>query len=124
MPRAKIQLKGQFELDRARCESLSLQIARQLQDAIEGGRIARGTRLPSSRALACTLGVSRNTVIAAYDELSARGLVRSRRGAGVYAHALAVVSGFNMKAVMRAAQFPSRTISLCDQDGNPIYIGY
>jgi DNA-binding GntR family transcriptional regulator len=124
VPPAKIQLKGQFELDRARGESLSLQIARQLQDAIEGGRITRSTRLPSSRALARTLGVSRNTVIAAYEELSARGLVRSRRGAGIYAHAPAVVSGFSVKAVMRAAQFPSRTISLCDQDGNPLYISY
>jgi DNA-binding transcriptional MocR family regulator len=124
VPRAKIQLKGQFELDRARRESLSLQIVRQLQDAIEGGRITRSTRLPSSRALARTLGVSRNTVIAAYEELSARGLVRSRRGAGIYAHAPAVVSGFSVKAVMRAAQFPSRTIALRDQDGNPLYIGY
>jgi GntR family transcriptional regulator / MocR family aminotransferase len=124
VPRSKIQLKGQFALDRHRGEPLSLQIAHQLQDAIEGGRIARGTRLPSSRTLARTLGVSRNTVIAAYDELSARGLVRSRRGAGIYAHAPAVVSGFNVKAVMRAAQFPSRTISLRDQDGNPLCITY
>lgn len=124
MPRAKIQLKGQFTVDRRGDEPLSLQIAHQLQQAIEAGRIARGTRLPSSRTLAQTLGLSRNTVIAAYEELSARGFVRSRRGAGIYAHAPAVISGFNVNAVMRAAQFPSRTISLRDQDGNPLYISY
>jgi GntR family transcriptional regulator / MocR family aminotransferase len=124
VPRAKIQLKGQFTLDRRRDEPLSLQIVGQLQEAIEAGRVARGTRLPSTRALARTLGVSRNTVIAAYEELLARGFVRTRRGAGIYAHAPTVVSGFSMKAVMRAAQFPSRTISLRDQDGNPLYISY
>jgi len=124
VPRTKIQLKGQFTLDRHGDEPLTLQIVHQLQEAIEAGRIARGTRLPSTRALAHTLGVSRNTVIAAYEELSARGFVRSRRGAGIYAYAPAVVPRFNMKAVMHAAQFPSRTISLRDQDGNPLYITY
>jgi GntR family transcriptional regulator/MocR family aminotransferase len=124
VPRAKIQLKGQFTLDRRRGEPLALQIVRPLQDAIEAGRIARGTRLPSTRALARTLGVSRNTILAAYEELAARGFVRSRRGAGIYAHPPAVVPGFNMNAVMQAAQFPSRTISLHDPDGNPIHVAY
>jgi GntR family transcriptional regulator/MocR family aminotransferase len=124
VPRAKIQLKIQFVLDRDRDDPLSQQIVRQLQDAIEAARIERGTRLPSTRALARTLCVSRNTVIAAYEELAARGFVRSRRGAGIYAHAPAVVSSFNMKAVMRAAQFPSRRVWLRDPDGNPLYISY
>ena len=124
MPRAKIQLRGQFALDRNRPEPLSLQIARELQDAINAGRVARGTCLPSTRALARTLGVSRNTVITAYEELAARGFARSRRGAGVYAYAPAVVSGFNLRVVMRDAQFPTRTIALRDHDGNPLYLSY
>ena len=124
MPRSKIQLKGQFTLHRRGDEPLSRQIARQLLEAIEAGRIVRGTRLASTRALARWLGVSRNTVIAAYEELSSRGFVHSRRGAGIYAYPPAVVPRFNMKAVMHAAQFPSRTISLRDQDGNPLYITY
>jgi DNA-binding transcriptional regulator YhcF (GntR family) len=70
-------LKGQFALDRYRAEPLSLQIVRQVQEAIEAGRVARGTRLPSTRLLARTLGVSRNTVLTAYEELAAPGL-RSR----------------------------------------------
>jgi DNA-binding transcriptional MocR family regulator len=124
VPPAKIQLKGQFELDRRAPEALSLQIARQLQAAIEEGRVTRGTRLPSTRALARTLAVSRNTAIAAYEELAARGFVRSRRGAGVYAYPPAVVSGFDIRAVMRAAQLPTRSISLLDPDGNSIRISY
>ena len=61
-------------------EALALQIVHQVQDLIGTGRVRPGTRLPSSRALARTLRVSLITVLAAYEELVARGFVRSRRG--------------------------------------------
>ena len=121
---AKIHLKGQFTLDRDRAEPLSLQLVHQLQDAIEAGRVASGTRLPSTRALARTLGVSRNTVLTAYEELAARGFVRGRRGAGVYVFAPVPALGVSVKSLMRDAQYPSRTIAFRDEDGNPFYIGY
>jgi GntR family transcriptional regulator / MocR family aminotransferase len=124
VPIAKIQLKGQFAIGRDRDEPLSRQIVRQLQEAIEAGRVAPGTLLPSTRSLARTLGVSRNTVLAAYDELVARGLVRSRRAAGMYVFVPATVSGFDLRSVMRDAQYPSRTIALRDTDGNPLYVTY
>jgi DNA-binding transcriptional regulator YhcF (GntR family) len=117
---AKIQLKGQFTITRDRGEPRSLQIVRQLQEAIEAGRVAGGTRLPSTRSLARTLGVSRNTVLTAYDELTARGLVRSRRGAGMYVSVPTTVTGFDLRSVMRDAQYPSLTIVIHDPDGNPI----
>jgi DNA-binding transcriptional regulator YhcF (GntR family) len=124
VPRAKIQLGNQFAIDRRRAEPLSMQIVRQLQEAIETGHVARDSRLPSTRALARTLGVSRNTAIAAYEELAARGFVRSRRGAGLFACEPPGLAGFNMRAVMRDAQYPTRTLSLRDSDGNHIYIVY
>jgi GntR family transcriptional regulator / MocR family aminotransferase len=120
----KIQLRGQFVIDRARAEPLSLQIVRQLQQAIEAGRVAGGTQLPSTRSLALTLGVSRNTVLTAYDELAARGFVRGRRGAGMYVCGSARIHGFSVRQIMREAQHPSRTITLPDQDGNPVSISY
>ena len=43
-----------------------------------------GVRLPSVRALAENAGVSRDTVVQAYDKLAAQGLVQSRRGSGFY----------------------------------------
>nr|WP_237704479.1 winged helix-turn-helix domain-containing protein [Comamonas thiooxydans] len=43
-----------------------------------------GVRLPSVRALAESAGVSRDTVVQAYDKLAAQGLVQSRRGSGFY----------------------------------------
>lgn len=124
MPIAKIQLKGQFAIDRHRAEPLSLQIVRQLQEAIEAGRVARGTWLPSTRSLARRLGVSRNTVLTAYEELAARGFVQSRRGAGMFVFAPATFSGFDLRSVMHNAQYPSRTIALRDEDGNALYISY
>jgi GntR family transcriptional regulator/MocR family aminotransferase len=124
VPSAKIQLWDQFAVSRDRAEPLSLQVVRQLQEAIESGRVAAGTQLPSTRSLARTLGVSRNTALTAYDELVARGCVRSRRGAGMYVLLPPTRSGFDLRAVMRDAQYPSNTIVLRDPDGNPILVAY
>jgi DNA-binding FadR family transcriptional regulator len=114
VPSAKIQLKGQFAICRDASTPLSLQVAGQLQAAIEAGRLRAGTRLPSTRSLA--------RVLAAYDELTARGLVRSRRGAGTYV--TASVSSFDLKCILRDAHFPSRTVVMQDPDGNAISIAY
>lgn len=50
--------------------------------AVTSGRLAAGTRLPSTRALADQLDLSRGTVSAAYDQLVAEGYLVSSRGAG------------------------------------------
>jgi GntR family transcriptional regulator/MocR family aminotransferase len=49
-----------------------------LKDSIRAGRIAPATRLPSTRALAEDLGVSRNTVLLAYEQLAAEGYLLNR----------------------------------------------
>ena len=63
----------------ADAEPLQRQLHRRLQEAILAGRLAPGSRLPGSRALAEGLGVSRNTIIAAYEQLSAEGYLRPDR---------------------------------------------
>ncbi len=60
------------------------QIYRALRAAILSGRVAAGTRLPTTRALAAELGISRNTVVAAFEPLAAEGYVVSRVGAGTF----------------------------------------
>ncbi|MGW2294716.1 MocR-like pyridoxine biosynthesis transcription factor PdxR [Streptomyces violaceorubidus] len=55
-----------------------------LRDAVRSGRLAAGTRLPSSRDLAADLGVSRGLVTEAYEQLTAEGYLRSGRGAGTW----------------------------------------
>lgn len=57
-------------------------LADGLADAIRSGRLAVDDRLPAERGLATSIGVSRNTVVAAYEELRGRGLVRTRPGSG------------------------------------------
>ena len=51
-----------------------------LRDAVRHGRLAAGSRLPSSRALAGDLGIARNTVAGAYGQLVAEGWLSAERG--------------------------------------------
>ncbi|GAB2723211.1 PLP-dependent aminotransferase family protein [Streptomyces bullii] len=53
-----------------------------LREAVRSGRLAPGTRLPSSRTLAADLGIARNTVADAYADLVAEGWLTARQGSG------------------------------------------
>ncbi|HEY8515549.1 MAG TPA: PLP-dependent aminotransferase family protein [Candidatus Binatia bacterium] len=63
---------------------LHRQTYRALRDAILAGRLRPGERLTSSRDLAAELGVSRNTVLQAYDRLVAEGYATTRPASGTY----------------------------------------
>jgi len=63
-------------------EPLHAQLERQLREAIRGGRLMSGMRLPATRALAAELSVSRGVVVEAYAQLTAEGYLLTRRGAG------------------------------------------
>ncbi|WP_367132363.1 PLP-dependent aminotransferase family protein [Saccharothrix sp. HUAS TT1] len=54
----------------------------ELRRAVRDGRLAPGTRLPSSRDLAAQLGVARGTVTSAYAQLVGEGYLSARRGSG------------------------------------------
>lgn len=62
----------------------SKDLAQQIRTAILEGRLRRGSRLPSSRSLAESLGVSRTLVSAVYEELVSEGYLEARRGSGTY----------------------------------------
>ena len=59
--------------DRASGEGLGAQLLRRLRGAVESGFFPAGSRLLPSRELAQRLGVSRNTVITALEQLIAEG---------------------------------------------------
>jgi len=63
---------------------LHRQLYEQVRDLILSGRMVVGSRLPSSRSLAHDLGVSRNTVMAAFDQLFAEGYIDSQVGSGSF----------------------------------------
>lgn len=69
-------------VDRTTSTPMHRQVFDQIREAILGGRLAPGRRLPSSRALADEIGVSRNTVLAAYDQLFAEGYTEGQVGSG------------------------------------------
>lgn len=74
-------------LDRRPGQPVYRQIAQRLRGEIERGERAPGARLPTIRALAEELGVHRDTVALAYDELAREGLVESTVGRGSFVSA-------------------------------------
>ena len=71
-------------LDRKLDEPLHMQLTMQIRRLILTRRLNPGQRIPSSRALAEELSVSRVTVTTAFDQLISEGYIESRRGSGVY----------------------------------------
>ena len=60
------------------------QIMRQITDAVAGGHLAAGERLPSHRELAAQLVIAPLTVKKAYDALEREGLIVTQRGRGTF----------------------------------------
>ncbi|MFL1418114.1 PLP-dependent aminotransferase family protein [Pseudomonas fildesensis] len=71
-----------IELDRR--QGLTRQLYQALRQRVLDGRLVSGTRLPASRDLAAALGISRNSVVRAYDQLYAEGFIEARVGDGTY----------------------------------------
>lgn len=71
---------------------LSAQIEDQLREAIRAGSLRPGVRLPSTRALAGQLGVSRRVTTGAYAQLAAEGYLLLRQGAAPAVTAITTVS--------------------------------
>jgi len=82
LSRAAIELP--LSADRGTGVPLAGQIAGQLRSGIAEGRVGAGERLPASRVLAASLGVSRTVVTAAYGQLYAEGWLEGRHGAGTF----------------------------------------
>jgi GntR family transcriptional regulator/MocR family aminotransferase len=73
-----------------------------LRAAVRDGRLAAGTRLPSTRALAGDLGLSRGTVVEAYAQLTAEGYLDARHGAGTWVADLSLAGVQRVPALERA----------------------
>lgn len=71
------------EIEREAELPLHEQVERSIRESIQAGRLAAGARLPSSRALAGELGISRGVVTEAYSQLAAEGYLLIRQGAPV-----------------------------------------
>ena len=65
-------------------KAIYLQMAESICDDIISGKYAPGERIPSVRELAVYLGVNANTAVRAYENLSAQGIIQTRRGLGFF----------------------------------------
>jgi DNA-binding GntR family transcriptional regulator len=113
MKRATSDANGSTPLYEQLCESLRADIA--------SGRLAPGTRLPSTRTLARELRLSRNTVVAAYEQLVLEGLLIATVGSGTR------VSGkkparADLRAFLSESGYPSDSVHFVDCDGNNVYV--
>jgi DNA-binding transcriptional MocR family regulator len=80
-------------LTRTSSQSLTGQLAGRFAERIRNRLLAPGARLPSVRECARQQGVSTYTVVAAYDQLLAQGLVEARRQKGFYVRDVATRNG-------------------------------
>ena len=116
-------------LDRSSSVPLHTQLRTQIATAIRR-EASTGGRLPSTRTLSRILGVSRNTVLAAYDDLAADGLIQGQHGSGMHvsmefsSKRNSTPSPTNIGSLLREAQYPAHTFFIADQDGTPLYLTY
>ena len=94
-------------LTRTSTQSLTEQLAGRFAERIRTRLLAPGARLPSVRECARQQGVSPHTVVAAYDQLLAQGLVEARRQRGFFVRdAIAAQAGPALATVGPLAEPP------------------
>ncbi len=74
-------------------ESLQSQLFEQIRRLITDGRLRPSTRMPASRVLADDLGISRNTVVHAYERLTAEGYLEMRKPVGAFVSSKVIAGG-------------------------------
>lgn len=71
-------------IDRSLDISLIRQVYHQIREQILNGELQSGEKLPATRELSSELGVSRNVILEAYDQLFSEGFLVTRQGAGTF----------------------------------------
>ncbi len=93
-------------------QSLTEQLCNRFGERIRTRLLAPGAKLPSVRLCAQQQGVSPSTVVAAYDQLLAQGLVEARRNRGFYVREMSLGQGANPEAAVKAGVPSSATAAL------------
>jgi DNA-binding transcriptional MocR family regulator len=101
-------------LTRTSTQSLTEQLADRFAERIRNRLLAPGARLPSVRECARQQGVSPHTVVAAYDQLLAQGLVEARRQRGFFVRDAVAANGTAMSGMNLVTPLPSRPTVVAD----------
>jgi DNA-binding transcriptional MocR family regulator len=91
-------------------EPIYQQIARHFRAQIESGRLGPGDRLPPTRDLARQLGIGRISVVSAYAQLQAEGLIAAHAGRGTYVSGARGLDGA-LRQFIGAPDIPMREIT-------------
>lgn len=86
-----------ISLDANSERSLQSQLFEQIRGMIIEGRLKASDPIPASRELCRQLGVSRNTVVLAYDRLFAEGYIESKRSVGTFVSACIPETGLTLE---------------------------
>lgn len=97
-------------LTRTSAQTLTEQLADRFAERIRNRLLAPGARLPSVRECARQQGVSPHTVVAAYDQLLAQGLVEARRQRGFYVRSEAAAPARPGRGAADEASAPAATV--------------
>lgn len=134
MPKHAAKLKMVLRSLEGYSGALHRRVYLALREAIRSGEIGEAERLPSTRALARLLGVSRNTVLSAYERLADEGYTSAKVGSGTrvirvfveQAHASFMPAhatrGLRLEQILQLAYYPVRRAPFCDCDGNAMYL--
>lgn len=110
-------------IKRARSALTTDHVVSQIRDLISSGELRPGDRLPSERALAERLGISRPSLRAGLRSLIATGILRARQGSGTFIvegppaldsaplKLLAALHGFSFKQMFEARRIIEETVS-------------
>ncbi len=90
-----------FHIDPASGTPIYLQLVEQVKQAVAGGVLKAGQRLPATRDLAIELAINPNTVVKAYQALEREGVVELPRGKGAFVASRTVSSTGNGSALLR-----------------------
>ncbi len=99
-------------------QSLTEQLANRFAERIKSRLLASGARLPSVRQCAAQQGVSASTVVAAYDQLVAQGLVEARKNRGFYVRESATAQQSRAQAAITSVA--NKSLSAFESQHNPV----
>ncbi len=106
-----------------------LQLYNFLLHAILRGDLPPGFRLPSTRALARSLYVSRNTVLNAYEALAMEAFLSSKQGSGTFVrhsgreeNYYPPAKAIGVRRLLRDSHYPATASFFRDPEGNVLYL--
>lgn len=110
------------QINRSSDKSLTQQVYEHIRDGILTQELKAGEKLPSSRELTATIGVSRNVIVEAYEQLIAEGYLEVRPRSGTYVaqgSSLQMIKGYVKPAFPVMENYEEPTTWIDFKAGNP-----